>query len=424
MMNLNGNDLLGNFLINNNANSIKNINNADDNPTLLNINCFKNMLNELSFENILDKNPENNTLSNDNPMLLNKDFEDILIVDVDKNDDFFNMISSMVTLLDNTKVDNTKLDIKDLLNIIDESNSSDELEEAMSKLLSELNITIISMDKPILKENSSSSNINMDVELISSNNTSTDLYSNENFAILDANQKNDNFDKLIDYLKNSNEPLTDKDITDILNKLNNIYSEDTSNNKLNSNKKKEVTLSLDNFNINIAHNKAINLNGVESLEETQGASSKILEKITTAIHEKISDTNLDDTTIKIRLKLYPKNLGELTIDILNHEGKMNIKIFSENSSIKDYISSSMKELISSLNDKKLAIDDIEVLLTGDTNSSFNNNNSNSSNNSNNSNSSHKLTKFTNYINSNDINDEILNNFESSETSERNLYVNI
>lgn len=424
MMNLNGTDLLSNCLINNNVSLKKSNNNIENNPTTSNINEFKDILSVLSFGEISSKPISNNILaSNENYEendISKMDLEDVLILDIGENDSFFNMISSIVTLLDNDS-----LDIKDLVNIIKDVDSSDELEDAMSKLLSELNVPIILMDNPILnKDTSSSSDISLEIESIEANDNSAMIYSNENSSLLDINEKNNNIDEIINYLENSSEPLTDKDVTAILSKLNEIYNKDDLNNKLNSNKKKEVTVSLDNFNIDIAHNKAISLNGVEFSEEIQGTSSKILEKITSAIHEKMSNTDLNNKTIEIRLKLYPKHLGELTIDILNHDGKMNIKIFSENPSIKEYISSSMKELVSSLNNKNLAIDDIEVLLTGDTHSSFNNNNSNGSNNSNNSNSSQKLTKLTNYINNNDINDEILNNFESSEMGERNLHVNI
>lgn len=425
MMNLNGNDLLNNCLINNNAN-LKKSTTTDNNPTPSSINEFKDILSVLSFKQVSSKTMSNNISNSSNNVTSNDDYEekdiremdseDILILDIGENNNFSNMISSLVTLLDNDKID-----IKDLIDIIEDINSSDELEESMSKLLSELNIPIILMDNSLSKEDTTSSiDINIETELIESNNNSIVMMSNENSSLIDINKNNNKIDEFISYLENSSESLTDNDITDILSKLNNIYNEDESNNKLNSNKKKEVTVSLDNFNIDIAHNKAINLNGVEFSEDIQGASSKILEKIATAIHEKMSIPNLNTKTIEIRLKLYPKHLGELTIDILNNDGKMNIKIFSENPSIKEYISSSMKELISSLNNKNLAIDDIEVLTLGDSSSSFNNN----SNGSNSSNSSQKLIKFTNYINNNDINDEVLNNFESSETRERNLYVNI
>lgn len=425
MMNLNGNNLLNNCLINNNAN-LKKSNTTDNNPTPSSINEFKDILSVLSFKQVSSKTMSNNISNSSNNVTSNDDYEekdiremdseDILILDIGENNNFSNMISSLVTLLDNDKID-----IKDLIDIIEDINSSDELEESMSKLLSELNIPIILMDNSLSKEDTTSSiDINIETELIESNNNSIVMMSNENSSLIDINENNNKIDEFISYLENSSESLTDNDITDILSKLNNIYNEDESNNKLNSNKKKEVTVSLDNFNIDIAHNKAINLNGVEFSEDIQGASSKILEKIATAIHEKMSIPNLNTKTIEIRLKLHPKHLGELTIDILNNDGKMNIKIFSENPSIKEYISSSMKELISSLNNKNLAIDDIEVLTLGDSSSSFNNN----PNGSNSSNSSQKLIKFTNYINNNDINDEVLNNFESSETRERNLYVNI
>lgn len=87
-----------------------------------------------------------------------------------------------------------------------------------------------------------------------------------------------------------------------------------------------------------------------SLEETNFNVSKtniknpIVNQVLESIYSQLSNESLSGKTIELRLKLFPSNLGKISVVIEKNEGSLNIKILSDNPEVRDLFLDSIQDL--------------------------------------------------------------------------------
>lgn len=340
----------------------------------------------------------------------NLEEDDVVIVDLSSDD--CKELVSLVKKIQSALEENSEIR-NNLINVIEESTSLDELEEKMALLAAEFNMNIKS---PVeILPNGESSYIDLE------NIDVSHIFNNNSFELSDDNVKGnstflneeiiENFIGLLEHADSFEEAI---DVSKILKKLQRLIQ---SNENVRSNiadKKKDVILTFDNLNTNVIHNKIMNIATPLAVSDTIDYSSNtFMNNLVNIINNKIMNSDLSKETLEVRLKLYPSNLGTLVVDIAQVDDKISLKVVTESTNVKNFLLESIKDLVNSLNANNIDVGDVSVFVGNGSQSS--------SNGQSNQQSFNSMT--LNYDNDKDINDNSITKFKGISTS-RNLDIHI
>lgn len=340
----------------------------------------------------------------------NLEEDDVVIVDLSSDDckELVFLVKKIQSALEeNSEIRNN------LINVIEESTSLDELEEKMALLAAEFNMNIKSPVEILPNGESSYIDLeNIDVSHIFNNNSSE--LSNDNVkgnSTFLNEEIIENFIGLLEHADSFEEAI---DVSKILKKLQRLIQ---SNENVRSNiadKKKDVILTFDNLNTNVIHNKIMNIATPLAVSDTIDYSSNtFMNNLVNIINNKIMNSDLSKETLEVRLKLYPSNLGTLVVDIAQVDDKISLKVVTESTNVKNFLLESIKDLVNSLNANNIDVGDVSVFVGNGSQSS--------SNGQSNQQSFNSMT--LNYDNDKDINDNSITKFKGISTS-RNLDIHI
>ena len=393
---------------------------------------FKKVFNKVNEKN-QDKNASKSILDSEDFSLKEND---IVIVDFD-SDDCNNLVSLIekiqLALEENSGIRNN------LINIIEESMSLDELEEKMASLAAEFNVSIKYLTE-LLPNNESNY---MDLENVdvshTFNNTSELLPNNEsnymdlenvdvshtfnNTSELLSNNPSENslslneetIENFINLLGNKDSFEEDVDVYKIIKKLQTLTQSNESILSGVADKKKDVALTFDNLNTNVIHNQIMSVStSLTASNAIDYTSNTFANNLINIINNKIMNSDLSSgETLEVRLKLYPSNLGTLVVDIAQIGDKIHLKVVTENTNVKNFLIESIKDLTNSLNANNVDVGDVSVFVGSGSQSS--------------SDGQSKQESFNRmtlkYDNDNDINDTSISKIKEVSTS-RNLDIHI
>lgn len=340
----------------------------------------------------------------------NLEEDDVVIVDLSSDD--CKELVSLVKKIQSALEENSEIR-NNLINVIEESTSLDELEEKMALLAAEFNMNIKSPVEILPNGESSYIDLeNIDVSHIFNNNSSelSDDNVKGNSTFLNE-EIIENFIGLLEHADSFEEAI---DVSKILKKLQRLIQ---SNENVRSNiadKKKDVILTFDNLNTNVIHNKIMNIATPLAVSDTIDYSSNtFMNNLVNIINNKIMNSDLSKETLEVRLKLYPSNLGTLVVDIAQVDDKISLKVVTESTNVKNFLLESIKDLVNSLNANNIDVGDVSVFVGNGSQSS--------SNGQSNQQSFNSMT--LNYDNDKDINDNSITKFKGISTS-RNLDIHI
>ena len=393
---------------------------------------FKKVFNKVNEKN-QDKNASKSILDSEDFSLKEND---IVIVDFD-SDDCNNLVSLIekiqLALEENSGIRNN------LINIIEESMSLDELEEKMASLAAEFNVSIKYLTE-LLPNNESNY---MDLENVdvshTFNNTSELLPNNEsnymdlenvdvshtfnNTSELLSNNPSENslslneetIENFINLLGNKDSFEEDVDVYKIIKKLQTLTQSNESILSGVADKKKDVALTFDNLNTNVIHNQIMSVStSLTASNVIDYTSNTFANNLINIINNKIMNSDLSSgETLEVRLKLYPSNLGTLVVDIAQIGDKIHLKVVTENTNVKNFLIESIKDLTNSLNANNVDVGDVSVFVGSGSQSS--------SDGQSNQESFNRMT--LKYDNDNDINDTSISKIKEVSTS-RNLDIHI
>lgn len=290
-------------------------------------------------------------------------------VDSDINFTDLEGISNFITenlMLDNDSIDSSKviLQLSDIKTSIDEILNNIDLSELESKV--SLDDTLINAINELLTEV-----VNKDVI------SKEDFGDNENLDIAE----------IIDYLKSNfaKEEKVDSNL-DIkafrdLSNLNNVNKEDTFNNSesknsdsntnFNNNDKSLETLKEEDFlskllnedtvdaNFNNYYDRIFN-NKLQNNVEVIAAPVNINKETMNADIIKNIKYMIVDSIEELSVKIYPKELGEVTIKILSEEGIMKAEIKATSKETYNLINSNLNEIKKSLESQNIKIQEVNI----------------------------------------------------------------
>ena len=367
---------------------------------------FKKVFNKVNEKN-QDKNASKSILDSEDFSLKEND---IVIVDFD-SDDCNNLVSLIekiqLALEENSGIRNN------LINIIEESMSLDELEEKMASLAAEFNVSIKYLTE-LLPNNESNY---MDLENVdvshTFNNTSELLSNNPSENSLSLNEET--IENFINLLGNKDSFEEDVDVYKIIKKLQTLTQSNESILSGVADKKKDVALTFDNLNTNVIHNQIMSVStSLTASNAIDYTSNTFANNLINIINNKIMNSDLSSgETLEVRLKLYPSNLGTLVVDIAQIGDKIHLKVVTENTNVKNFLIESIKDLTNSLNANNVDVGDVSVFVGSGSQSS--------------SDGQSKQESFNRmtlkYDNDNDINDTSISKIKEVSTS-RNLDIHI
>lgn len=367
---------------------------------------FKKVFNKVNEKN-QDKNASKSILDSEDFSLKEND---IVIVDFD-SDDCNNLVSLIekiqLALEENSGIRNN------LINIIEESMSLDELEEKMTSLAAEFNVSIKYLTE-LLPNNESNY---MDLENVdvshTFNNTSELLSINPSENSLSLNEET--IENFINLLGNKDSFEEDVDVYKIIKKLQTLTQSNESILSGVADKKKDVALTFDNLNTNVIHNQIMSVStSLTASNVIDYTSNTFANNLINIINNKIMNSDLSSgETLEVRLKLYPSNLGTLVVDIAQIGDKIHLKVVTENTNVKNFLIESIKDLTNSLNANNVDVGDVSVFVGSGSQSS--------------SDGQSKQESFNRmtlkYDNDNDINDTSISKIKEVSTS-RNLDIHI
>ena len=367
---------------------------------------FKKVFNKVNEKN-QDKNASKSILDSEDFSLKEND---IVIVDFD-SDDCNNLVSLIekiqLALEENSGIRNN------LINIIEESMSLDELEEKMASLAAEFNVSIKYLTE-LLPNNESNY---MDLENVdvshTFNNTSELLSNNPSENSLSLNEET--IENFINLLGNKDSFEEDVDVYKIIKKLQTLTQSNESILSGVADKKKDVALTFDNLNTNVIHNQIMSVStSLTASNAIDYTSNTFANNLINIINNKIMNSDLSSgETLEVRLKLYPSNLGTLVVDIAQIGDKIHLKVVTENTNVKNFLIESIKDLTNSLNANNVDVGDVSVFVGSGSQSS--------SDGQSNQESFNRMT--LKYDNDNDINDTSISKIKEVSTS-RNLDIHI
>ena len=325
----------------------------ETNATLEETDNIKNEFNKILFKTTSQNMSINNDINLKNNIVVEKEIEDIILDYPEDKDikDVFKKLEEAYSSLD----DNDSSIIEKFSNIFSKDLSLDEIDEELSSLAYEIaglfNINSTGKIEPNVNVTSSLDGVHID------NNLGLDISNNTQLLNIDdtASSSEDSalIEKLTDFLASESTTLSNEEKDTILNSLSKYLNSNGEIQETFSGEKKDIFSGIDNLNINVAHNIATFRGGeVESSYDAK-INSGLLDKIVNKIEYHLSQTELNNETIKIRLKLYPSNLGDISIEIDNLGGKMNFKILTENNQTKRYLLYSINEMVYKLNTEKV-----------------------------------------------------------------------
>ena len=332
-----------------NSNSLLDILSTDNSiPTRDSITFSNNEIEDFKkvFNNVNEKNQDKNASKS---ILDSEDFSlkenDIVIVDFD-SDDCNNLVSLIekiqLALEENPGIRNN------LINIIEESMSLDELEEKMTSLAAEFNVSIKYLTELLPNnesnymdlENVDKSNY-MDLENVdvshTFNNTSELLSNNPSENSLSLNEET--IENFINLLENKDSFEEDVDVYKIIKKLQTLTQSNESILSGVADKKKDVSLTFDNLNTNVIHNQIMSVStSLTASNAIDYTSNTFANNLINIINNKIMNSDLSSgETLEVRLKLYPSNLGTLVVDIAQIGDKIHLKVVTENTNVKNFL---------------------------------------------------------------------------------------
>ena len=339
----------------------------ETNATLEETDNIKNEFNKILFKTTSQNMSINNDINLKNNIVVEKEIEDIILDYPEDKDikDVFKKLEEAYSSLD----DNDSSIIEKFSNIFSKDLSLDEIDEELSSLAYEIaglfNINSTGKIEPNVNVTSSLDGVHID------NNLGLDISNNTQLLNIDdtASSSEDSalIEKLTDFLASESTTLSNEEKDTILNSLSKYLNSNGEIQETFSGEKKDIFSGIDNLNINVAHNIATFRGGeVESSYDAK-INSGLLDKIVNKIEYHLSQTELNNETIKIRLKLYPSNLGDISIEIDNLGGKMNFKILTENNQTKSYLSSSINEMVSKLTTENVEVGNVSVFASSDNN---------------------------------------------------------
>lgn len=339
----------------------------ETNATLEKTDDIKNEFNKILFKTTSQNMSIDNDINLKNNIVVKKEIEDIILDYPEDKDikDVFKKLEEAYSSLD----DNDSSIIEKFSNIFSKDLSLDEIDEELSSLAYEIaglfNINSTGKIEPNVNVTSSLDGVHID------NNLGLDISNNTQLLNIDdtASSSEDSalIEKLTDFLASESTTLSNEEKDTILNSLSKYLNSNGEIQETFSGEKKDIFSGIDNLNINVAHNIATFRGGeVESSYDAK-INSGLLDKIVNKIEYHLSQTELNNETIKIRLKLYPSNLGDISIEIDNLGGKMNFKILTENNQTKSYLSSSINEMVSKLTTENVEVGNVSVFASSDNN---------------------------------------------------------
>lgn len=374
---------------------------------------FKKVFNKVNEKN-QDKNASKSILDSEDFSLKE---DDIVIVDFDSDDcnNLVSLIENLVSLIEKIQLaleENSGIR-NNLINIIEESMSLDELEEKMASLAAEFNVSIKYLTE-LLPNNESNY---MDLENVdvshTFNNTSELLSNNSSENSLSLNEET--IENFINLLGNKDSFEEDVDVYKIIKKLQTLTQSNESILSGVTDKKKDVALTFDNLNTNVIHNQIMSVStSLTASNAIDYTSNTFANNLINIINNKIMNSDLSSgETLEVRLKLYPSNLGTLVVDIAQIGDKIHLKVVTENTNVKNFLIESIKDLTNSLNANNVDVGDVSVFVGSGSQSS--------SDGQSNQESFNRMT--LKYDNDNDINDTSISKIKEVSTS-RNLDIHI
>lgn len=374
---------------------------------------FKKVFNKVNEKN-QDKNASKSILDSEDFSLKE---DDIVIVDFDSDDcnNLVSLIENLVSLIEKIQLaleENSGIR-NNLINIIEESMSLDELEEKMASLAAEFNVSIKYLTE-LLPNNESNY---MDLENVdvshTFNNTSELLSNNPSENSLSLNEET--IENFINLLGNKDSFEEDVDVYKIIKKLQTLTQSNESILSGVTDKKKDVALTFDNLNTNVIHNQIMSVStSLTASNAIDYTSNTFANNLINIINNKIMNSDLSSgETLEVRLKLYPSNLGTLVVDIAQIGDKIHLKVVTENTNVKNFLIESIKDLTNSLNANNVDVGDVSVFVGSGSQSS--------SDGQSNQESFNRMT--LKYDNDNDINDTSISKIKEVSTS-RNLDIHI
>lgn len=125
-------------------------------------------------------------------------------------------------------------------------------------------------------------------------------------------------------------------------------SEDDISNKMDFIKKEEM-LEISN-NLDISSIFATNVSSIDMVDNlTDKNLHPIAKQILSTIQTQISSVDLDNKTVKLRLKLFPSKLGSISVILEHSDEGLKVTLLSDNSEVRSILSESISELESQLN---------------------------------------------------------------------------
>lgn len=374
---------------------------------------FKKVFNKVNEKN-QDKNASKSILDSEDFSLKEND---IVIVDFGSDDcnNLVSLIENLVSLIEKIQLaleENSGIR-NNLINIIEESMSLDELEEKMASLAAEFNVSIKYLTE-LLPNNESNY---MDLENVdvshTFNNTSELLSNNPSENSLSLNEET--IENFINLLENKDSFEEDVDVYKIIKKLQTLTQSNESILSGVADKKKDVALTFDNLNTNVIHNQIMSVStSLTASNAIDYTSNTFANNLINIINNKIMNSDLSSgETLEVRLKLYPSNLGTLVVDIAQIGDKIHLKVVTENTNVKNFLIESIKDLTNSLNANNVDVGDVSVFVGSGSQSS--------SDGQSNQESFNRMTLT--YDNDNDINDTSISKIKEVSTS-RNLDIHI
>lgn len=374
---------------------------------------FKKVFNKVNEKN-QDKNASKSILDSEDFSLKEND---IVIVDFGSDDcnNLVSLIENLVSLIEKIQLaleENSGIR-NNLINIIEESMSLDELEEKMASLAAEFNVSIKYLTE-LLPNNESNY---MDLENVdvshTFNNTSELLSNNPSENSLSLNEET--IENFINLLGNKDSFEEDVDVYKIIKKLQTLTQSNESILSGVADKKKDVALTFDNLNTNVIHNQIMSVStSLTASNAIDYTSNTFANNLINIINNKIMNSDLSSgENLEVRLKLYPSNLGTLVVDIAQIGDKIHLKVVTENTNVKNFLIESIKDLTNSLNANNVDVGDVSVFVGSGSQSS--------SDGQSNQESFNRMT--LKYDNDNDINDTSISKIKEVSTS-RNLDIHI
>lgn len=99
-----------------------------------------------------------------------------------------------------------------------------------------------------------------------------------------------------------------------------------------------------NTNLNNLITSSMSIKGQNIVSESAKSENPVVRQVIQSIQSQLSKESLNSKTVELRLKLFPSNLGSISVVIEKEDGSLNIKILSDNPEVRSLFVDSIQDL--------------------------------------------------------------------------------